>query len=336
MTGLERISRVLAGQEVDRSAVLPIVHAGLAPMFDVPLGRFFANARVMAEVICGGYRRFGYDGVTLSLGVTAEAEAMGARAEQPADAAPVLKEHLLADMSAIDGLRRLDPTRGGRMPLFFEAVAEVMGRIGQEAFVLPILRGPLLVASQLRGVEQLLVDMVERPEAVEQVLDLTDELALRLGRALVETRAPALMLGEATCSPNFISPQHYRRFVQPRHERLVAQLKQVGWRAVGFHICGDTRTILDDMIATGADLLDIDHQVPVEEALPMAGDRVVLRGNLDPSTVLRFATPEQIGSDTRQLCRTVAGRRWIVSSGCDIPPGTPEENLRAFADAARG
>jgi len=335
MTGLERISRVLAGQEVDRPAALPIVHAGLAPMFDVSLGRFFTSAQAMAEVICEGYRRFGYDGVTLSLGVTAEAEALGARVEQPADAAPVLKEHLLADMAAIDGLRRLDPTRGGRMPLFFEAVAEVMEQIGQEAFVLPILRGPLLAASQLRGVEQLLVDIIEQPDLVEQVLDLTTELALRLGHALVDTQAPGLMLGEATCSPNFISPQHYRQFVQPRHEHLVAQLKQVGWRTVGLHVCGDTRAILDDMIATGADLLDIDHQVPVEEALAMAGDRIVLRGNLDPSAVLRFATPEQIGSDTRQLCRTVQGRRWIVSSGCDIPPGTPEENLRAFADAVR-
>jgi uroporphyrinogen decarboxylase len=194
----------------------------------------------------------------------------------------------------------------------------------------------LLAASQLRGVEQLLVDIMEQPDLVEQVLDLTTELALRLGRALVATGAPALMLGEATCSPNFISPQHYRRFAQPRHEHLIAQLKQVGWRAVGLHVCGDTRSILDDMIATGADLLDIDHQVPTEEALAMAGDRIVLRGNLDPSGVLRFATPDEIRTRTRQLCRMVEGRRWIVSSGCDIPPGTPEENLRAFANAVRG
>lgn len=336
MTGLERISRVFAGQQVDRPAMLPIVHAGLAPMFDVPLGRFFANARAMAEVICGGYRRFGNDGVTLSLGVTAEAEALGARVEQPANAAPVLKQHLLADMSAIERLRRVDPTRGGRMPLFFEAVADVIERIGQEAFVLPILRGPLLAASQLRGVEQLLVDLVEQPRLVEQVLDLTTELALRLGRALAETRAPALMLGEATCSPNFISPQHYRRFVQPRHQHLIARLKEAGWRTVGLHVCGDTRPVLDDMIATGAELLDIDHQVPVEEAMAIVSDRIVLRGNLDPSAVLRFATPDEIRTQTRQLCRAVQGRRWIVSSGCDIPPGTPEENLRAFADAVRG
>jgi len=327
---------VLAGQQVDRPAALPIVHAGLAPIFDVSLGRFFTSARTMSEVICGGYRRFGYDGVTLSLGVTAEAEALGARVEQPADAAPVLKEHLLADMSAIERLRRLDPTTGGRMPLFLEAVTEVTGRIGQEAFVLPILRGPLLAASQLRGVEQLLVDIIDQPDVVEQVLDLTAELALRLGRALVGTGAPALMLGEATCSPNFISPQHYRRFVQPRHRELIAQLKEAGWRAVGLHVCGDTRTVLDDMIATDADWLDIDHQVRVEDALAMAGDRVVLRGNLDPSAVLRFATPDEIRTRTHQLCRAVQGRRWIVSSGCDIPPGTPEQNLRAFADAVRG
>ena len=222
------------------------------------------------------------------------------------------------------------------MPLFLEAVSDVMRRIGQEVFVLPILRGPLLAASQLRGVEQLLVDLIERPDLVEQVLDLTAELALRLGRALVETRAPALMLGEATCSPNFISPKHYRQFAQPRHQHLIARLKEAGWRAVGLHVCGDTRPVLDDMVATGADLLDIDHQVPVEEAMAIVSDRIVLRGNLDPSAVLRFATPDEIRTQTDQLCRIARGHRWIVSSGCDIPPGTPEENLRAFAEAARG
>jgi len=61
-----------------------------------------------------------------------------------------------------------------------------------------------------------------------------------------------------------------------------------------------------------------------------------LRGNLDPSAMLRFGTPASIRAQTQALCREVGRARWIVSSGCDIPPGTPMENLIALAQAARG
>ena len=66
-----------------------------------------------------------------------------------------------------------------------------------------------------------------------------------------------------------------------------------------------------------------------------ADGRIVLRGNLDPSSAFRFGTPDQIAAQTRALMRDIDGAPWIVSSGCDIPPGTPEENLAAFAEAVR-
>jgi len=335
MNGLERIRRLLKGEPVDRPAVLPIIHTGLAPLCGVALGEYFTRAEVMAQVVIDGSRRFGFDGVQLSLGVTGEAEALGAAVDQPPDAAPVLTEHLLASRPNLDRLRECDPTRGGRMPLFFEAVQCVMRAIGSEAFVLATLRGPLLAASQLRGVEQLLMDMLDEPEAVAEILDFTADVALRLGKALRTTGAHGLLLGEATCSPNFISPELYRKLVLPRHRRLVADLKAAGWAAVGLHICGNTLPILEDVLSTGVDFMDIDYQVPADQALALARGRIVLRGNLDPSSVFRFGTPRQVRSATAALRDATRNARWILSSGCDIPPGTPAENIHAFVNAAR-
>ncbi len=335
MTGRERVERVLRGEKVDRPPLLPILHTALAPLAGVPLGRYFTDAEEMAGVAIEGFRRFGLDGVQLTLGVTGEVEALGAAVEQPADGAPLLRQHLLADPARLGGLRALDPTAGGRMPLFFAATERVARAIGTEAFVLPTLRGPLLMASQLRGVEQVLMDMMDDPEGLERILDFTTEVALRVGTALLATGAHGLALGEATCSPNFISPASYRRFVQPRHARLVAALKAAGWPAVGLHICGGTLPILEGVIATGVHFMDVDYQVPAADALALAGGRIALRGNLDPSALFRFGTPAQVREGTAGLARGVSGARWILSSGCDIPPGTPAENLTAFVEGAR-
>lgn len=294
----------------------------------------------MADVITRGYRTFGYDGVQLSMGVTGEVEALGARVEQPADAAPVLREHLLpdvGDLRVLDLLRDRDPTTGGRMPLYFEAVARTVEAIGSEAFVLSMLRGPLLAASQLCGVEPLLIAMLTAPEAVASVLDFTTDIALRLGKWLLVSGAHGLALGEATCSPNFISPKMYRSLVQPRHTWLVGQLKQAGWDVVGLHICGNIVPIVDDIIGTGVDFLDVDYQVSAATALDLSQGRVALRGNLDPSSVFRFGTAERVRIETETLCQTVGGHTgWVMSSGCDIPPGTPMENIAAFVGVAKG
>ena len=340
MNGLQRTQRAFARKSTDRAPILPILHSGLPPIFGVPLGDFFTSASVMADVIVRGYRTFGYDGVQLSLGVTGEAEALGAHVEQPIDAGPVLRDSLLPDLDdlgALDALRDRDPTTGGRMPLYFEAVARTVEAIGSEAFVLSMLRGPLLAASQLCGVEPLLIAMLTAPEAVERVLDFTTGVALHLGKWLLASGAHGLILGEATCSPNFISPRMYRRLVQPRHAWLVGQLQQAGWDIVGLHICGNIVKIVDDIIGTGVNFLDVDYQVPASTAIELARDRVALRGNVDPSSVFRFGTVAHTREVTGTLCRDVAGHAgWVMCSGCDVPPGTPGENIAAFVEVAKG
>ncbi len=339
MNGLDRVRAALTGRPVARRPVLPILHSGLPPLFDVPLGRFYTDAETMADIIVRGYRTFGYDGVQLSLGVTGEAEALGADVVQPEDGAPVLQAPLLPDFPGPESRERLrmlrtrDPTTGGRMPLYDEAVRRTVGRIGEEAFVLAMLRGPLLAASQLCGVEDLLIAMIRAPEAVDALLAFTTEVAQRLGTWLRASGAHGLILGEATCSPNFISPTLYRDLVFPYHRALVAELREVGWTTLGLHVCGDIRPIIEDLIATGVDFLDVDYQVDARDAIELAQGRVALRGNLDPSSVLRFGTPEQVRQATRALLAKIAGASyWIIGSGCDIPPGTPDVNIRAWIE----
>jgi uroporphyrinogen decarboxylase len=66
------------------------------------------------------------------------------------------------------------------------------------------------------------------------------------------------------------------------------------------------------------------------------GDKVVLSGNIDPSGVLALGTPELVAETTRALLDAYHDSpRLIVCSGCALPPGTPEANLRAMIDTVR-
>jgi uroporphyrinogen decarboxylase len=57
-------------------------------------------------------------------------------------------------------------------------------------------------------------------------------------------------------------------------------------------------------------------------------------GNVDPAGVLRMGTPESVRETTLDIMKKCAGyQNFVISSGCDIPPLTPWENIDAFFEA---
>ena len=192
----------------------------------------------------------------------------------------------------------------------------------------------MLMASQLRGVENALVDTIDAPDLLTDILDFAADVSLRIGLSFLDSGAHAIVLGEATCSPNFISPETYRALVLERHRRVVTELRRAGWGAVNLHICGNLLPILEDVLSTGVNFLDIDHQVPAGEALRRNRGRAVLRGNLDPSSVFAFGTEESIRQEVAKLRHEVEGRGpWVYGSGCDISHNTPRENVELVMTA---
>ena len=110
-TGLERVRAALRGELPDRTPIAPILHAMGARLIGVPIGRYASDAGLMARAILAAYERFGYDGAQLSLGVAAEAEALGAPTAQPEDGLPVVTRPLLEEPADLARLALPDRPR---------------------------------------------------------------------------------------------------------------------------------------------------------------------------------------------------------------------------------
>ncbi len=61
----------------------------------------------------------------------------------------------------------------------------------------------------------------------------------------------------------------------------------------------------------------------------MVGPQVTLAGNLDPVAAVCFSDPETIHEQFKRLYEQL-GNPYMVTAGCEIPSGTPPENLRAL------
>jgi uroporphyrinogen-III decarboxylase len=141
-------------------------------------------------------------------------------------------------------------------------------------------------------------------------------------------------MGDSLAGPDVTSPRMFDRFARPYEARLVKDLAADGHFVV-IHICGDTSKILDLLAEYGTCGFDLDYKTDAVKAKQTAGKSHVLCGNLDPSSVIAQGTVEQVREAARQLISIwKPGGRFILNSGCAIPPTTPPENIHALVSAA--
>ncbi len=87
-------------------------------------------------------------------------------------------------------------------------------------------------------------------------------------------------------------------------------------------------------IEAGADIIDIDWMVDINQAADVFGDQTALCGNIDPVGVMLQSTAKEV-STAVLVCQEKGGSKYFSAAGCEIPDRTPEQNLRAQTDALR-
>jgi MtaA/CmuA family methyltransferase len=204
-------------------------------------------------------------------------------------------------------------------------------RAGNELLVEGWIEGPIAEAADLRGINTLMMDFFDDPQFVRDLFAFVVEMELRFAKEQIAAGADLIGVGDAAAS--LVGPQIYEEFIWPYEKQLMDGIHALGGRT-RLHICGNTRKILRGMGRLGCHVVDLDSLAPMADARAQMGAGQVLLGNVNPVSILRNGTPEDV---TREVaaCHQQAGARFIVGAGCEVPRDTPHENLRAMVDYAR-
>lgn len=338
-TSREIVCAALAGTPTPRPATGPLAVHYCAHLTGCSLRRYTTEVGAMVASIERYYETFRPDAIWLSADTWVTAQAMGATVgfvddDQPMGGVGTPRIETGAD---IDAIAPPDPSRQGRWPMMLEALRQLLGRFAADVFIVACFdQYPFSLACALMGIDQLMLKLIDDRPLVLALMQRCAEYSAAYAEALALAGADMLSGGDSPAG--LIGPDLYREVVLPSEARLIQHLHATTHVPVSLHICGDATSILPAMAASGADVLELDHQVDVESAAATVGPEVAIWGNLDPVRVLAQGTPERVRRATRHLLQAVqrsGHRRFVLSSGCTLAVETPAENLHVMLDTAR-
>jgi len=300
------------------------------------------DAEKSARCVMETQRLLGHDCVVGSvhdLGI--DADILGGRVEFPECGIPRVATPPFPTADAVASARVPDLRTEGRMPGLLRSYRIVAEAIGDEVAIAANVEGPVTKAGLLRGLDDLLVDLVTDPVAARTAVDFAVELACEHVRSLLEAGAHFIFVAAASDGPALISPQHYLDYTIPGLRTIVAAARELGAPVV-FHPHGPFTEerfwpLVDAAIATGIVGFQFGEDNDLRIAKQHWGDRICLLGGVDIPTILSPGPPERIREVTREVVELV-GRdgAFILMPSCSVHRGLPIEHLQAMIQAARG
>jgi MtaA/CmuA family methyltransferase len=331
-SAMERFNDALLGRPKDHVPIFPLISGWAAANFsDSPLSKLALDPKAIVDLQIRAKESMGYDALWAYADPLYIPEAFGCGVRF-LETGPLVDPlpMTVTSMEDIDGLPSPDARREGRLPVILEAVKDLSEYSGGDLPVLGLFEGPFTTTCRILEPELIMRMVYKNRATLEALLDKVTAFLLQFAKALIENGANAIFLPEPTASASMISPSMFNQFVLPRLKKVTQNLTV----PCILHICGDTSPTLKDMGECGAKVLSLDQCMDLSISRAVVQD-AVLGGNVDPINALLMGSKEQVVNDTLNCLQSAGTKRFVLMSGCSVPPNTPLENVEIMIKTAK-
>ena len=315
-----------------RRLALPIaVYPGLA-LTGGTVRDIVTNPQAQVDAQLALQKRYKTPFVLSAMDLSAEAEAFGCAIHLTETEVPSVTGRLI---TSLDEESKLAVPRPGdkRTSVYLEAVRRLRAH-ACETMVIGGCIGPFSLAARLVGVSEALELTMVEPELIQAVLEKSTEFLIGYARAFKAAGAHALLMAEPAAG--LLSPRGMSRFSSPYIQRISKEVSD-GEFALILHNCAAKTLHLPAILETGLSAFHFGAPMDMAAALAKVAPDVVLCGNLDPAGVFCQLQGAEMGERATGLLSSVSAyRNFVLSSGCDLPPGASLASLDAFYKAANG
>ncbi len=266
---------------------------------------------------------------TVIMDLTLEAEAFGCRIEFQENDMPHILGRLLTCAEDIEHLNVPDLS-AGRVSEYLKA-NKLTVEMGFDKPVLAGVIGPFSLAGRLYDVSEIMMACYMEPDSIRILLDKCTTFIINYCRELKRIGCSGVVVAEPAAG--LLSNDDCQAFSSEYVKRLVDELQDETFTII-LHNCGNTGHCTDAMLYTGADAYHFGNAINMVETLEKCPKDKMIMGNVDPVGVLKMKNPEEIKAYVADLLnRTSEFKNFVLSTGCDLPPHVPAENIDAFFEA---
>lgn len=296
-----------------------------------------SDPQKMATLGCAQADYFGLESVRAGFCLTEEAEALGCPINMgTATSSPMLKGHPFTynPMKKIydepDSLPDIDEfVKTGRVKTAIEAMSIMKKTHGEEYCIVGGNTGPFTLAGHLLNTENLVYSVWTEPERAQKWVKAIAPYCKAFGEELLAAGADIVQMSEPSASTDILAPTDFPVQSGQFVKDCLGSLK--GYTIL--HICGDSAPIIPYMLDTGVTGISVEEKVPPEKAVEIAAGRGALVGNVGCAFPLFKGKPEDVAAAA--VHSREAGFN-VISAGCGVPIGTPDDNIRALVKAIKG
>jgi uroporphyrinogen decarboxylase len=244
---------------------------------------------------------------------------------EPGFATPIRSEE------AVEALRVPDPSE--TLSYRMDSIRILRRELGGRVPLLGFAGGPFTVVSYMieGGPPGRLANtklmMFSRPDLFGKLVDKVARFTAEYLRAQVLAGAQVITMYDTFASA--LSPQDYRTYAAPAIHQIVAALKPE--RTPIMYFTNGCSSLLEEIAATGVDVISLDWRIPLEQAIARLNARMPVQGNLEPFSLL--LPPEKL--EERIAVILTAGKAapgHIFNLGDGIFPQAPVDTIIAMVD----
>lgn len=289
MTKRERVEKTYRLEKADRIPFVPAIYEHKGALAGVSPSEICRSADALYAGLKAELATYDPDMLVLGIDVyNVEAEAMGCPVVYFEDSndCPGIVEPIVAGPSDFDKLHVPDPASEGRMPVYLEVARRLSAEVGDQMILRGAVTGAYSMAAVLVGAEQFILLTVEQPEFASKLIEFCARATVAFSKAFLKLGVEPIIF-DSRATPALASPRVFRSLVKPVYrDYVIPELKAAGGRFLPLIIGGNTTSIVDDLIETGATQLLCDRpaRLDVYRQKCLAA-RVPFRANVDARLV---------------------------------------------------
>jgi Uroporphyrinogen-III decarboxylase len=197
------------------------------------------------------------------------------------------------------------------------------------------------IAWYIRGMEELMMDMMTDDPMAEFILDKVAEQSLIRAKAYVRAGCDILFFGDDVGMQRSImmSERLYCDWLKPRLKNLISEIrKEKPDIIIMYHSCGFVTPLIPHLIDAGIDVLNPVQPecMDFKEIYEKCGDKLSFNGTIGTQTTMPFGTPDDVRKMVFKNLELAGDKGGLLCCPTHLlEPEVPWENVEAYVKACR-